>query len=266
MESVAFFRDQSRQTNVIPILSNGTLSGGSNLETEFDHSLRSTIGIALGNWYRVDFTWLKRLEWNDRLAATDGTQSERIDFLSQMNSSEINLRRRVKLRDWPQHYPDYWNSFEFSTLLGFRHFELSERLHHQAQSPTGTSSTVVDTSNEMAGIQLGGLAQWLYEDRGWLDLEVKGAMLSNDLKVASGPVSFQADESQTAFLIDASLMCNYQLSECFTLRLGYNLLWVTGTALATENVPPSGATPALTASHDGESVFHGPSLGFVFAR
>lgn len=260
LESLALFRDQHGDPRDI------FDSGLREFDTEFEPSLRGTVGVALGDWYRLEGTWLQELEWSDRFSTTSGVELRTLDFRSRMSSGEINLRRRVKLRDWPQHYPDYWNSFEFSTLLGLRFLELEEDIQYTAQQPALANSATVNTTNKMSGLQIGGRGQWLYEDRGWLDFEFKGALLSNDLTVVSSPNSASVGESRTAFLIDASLICNYQVSSCITLRLGYNMVWLTGTALASRNAASSLTAEMLNADHDGQSIFHGPSIGLVFAR
>lgn len=246
-------------------MSGGPHNFGREFETEFEHSIRAGFGMALGDWYRLEFLWLREFEWSDRLAVTRVDATESAEFLSRLGSREINLRRRAKIRDWPQHYPDYWNSFEFSVLIGFRWLDLDEELVYRNQTDASFESVSVRTANQMAGIQLGGLAQWLYEDRGWLDLEVKGAILSNDIDLSSATNSVQSNEHRTSFLVDATLVVNYQFSSSTTLRLGYNMMWVSGAALAAENTPTREARQ-FNASHDGETIYHGPSIGLVFAR
>lgn len=285
IEGVALFRDEVAN-NLSPMALGGIINTStSNLSTEFENGMRGTLGIALGDWYRLDFSWLGDFEWQDRDTVSSTTESHLLDFSASMNTGEINLRRRVRIRDWPQHYPDYWNSFEFSTLIGFRYLELGESMSYDLQSTSANDFASVTTTNKMAGIQVGGLAQWLYEDRGWLDLEVKGAILSNDLTVASthgrtlepadpndpgpiapppgDPVNFSGDESRTSFLVDASLMFNYQFTQFLTVRLGYNMIWVSGAALATENLSADVLRPLNDAKHDGDTIFHGPSIGAV---
>lgn len=263
LESIALFRDQTNSSNALPIIPGGLVDfGNERFETEHDFGLRGTVGMAVSDWYRLEFAWLGTSEWSDRLTGMSGLQTETHRFESQFKSREINLRRRVRIRDWPQHYPDYWNGFEFSTLIGYRYAKLNEAIR---SGVTPGISSIVSSSNKMAGLQIGGLAQWLYEDRGWIDLEVKGAILSNDLTVVTTPSDFNESESRTAFLVDASLMLNYQCTPCTTLRLGYNLIWLSGTALASKNVAAASAA-ALSANHSGESIFHGPTVGIVFAR
>ena len=256
IESVSLYRDETGSTNVLPTISNGPLSS-SEFETEFEHSARGTLGLALGDWYRLEYSWLNEMEWTDRLAATDNGQTETTDFASSFKTGEINVRRRVRIDDWPRHYPDYWNSFELSTLVGYRYVDLSERL--------AFGSGVNRSSNDLSGFQVGLLSQWLYEDRGWWDCEVKGAILANDIEVVSHLPAFDDDESRTAFLIDASIVCNYQFSQSLTLRLGYNFYWLSGVALVSENTFAGNASPA-SGRHDGELLLHGPSIGLVFAH
>ena len=61
---------------------------------------------------------------------------------------------------------------------------------------------------------------------------------------------------------------SHQVTNNLSMRLGYNAYWLTGLALASENLPQDfnlltrGPTQI---QHNGDSVYHGPNLGFIFA-
>ncbi len=264
LQAVALFRDELAATNVVPNVSGGMFDASNRLETEFDHSVQATIGAAVGDWYRLDFSWMGEFEWSDQLRVDNGATSERIDFDSNLVGAELNLRRRVKLRDWPQHYPDYWNAFELSSLIGVRYLGIDERLVARSQSAAGANLSDFRTDNEMWGVQIGLLSQWLFEDRGWLDWECKGALMANEMNVGSQSAD-NISERSSAYLVEGSLTFTHQFSRCLTLRLGYQFLWISGTALVSDYTVTS-ATVAQSISHDGESIYHGPAIGLVFTR
>ena len=198
-------------------------------ETEFDAGIRTTVGAALGDWYKVEASYLGDYSWSDTVGSDPFTH----DF----RSLELNLRRRVQLGR--QRYC----RGEVSFLLGARYLKIEETL--------GTDFT----SNEMIGGQIGLQAQFLMQPRAWIDFQLKGVIAQNGISLSAG------SEDVTAFVGDLSLVYNYQFAPAWTFQAGYNAIWVTGLALASEN--SGGSAPF---DHTGRSVYHGPSLSLVWAH
>ncbi|MCH2123165.1 MAG: hypothetical protein MK165_00115 [Pirellulaceae bacterium] len=198
-------------------------------ETEFDAGIRATVGAALGDWYKVEASYLGDYSWSDTVGSDPFTH----DF----RSLELNLRRRVQLGR--QRYC----RGEVSFLLGARYLKIEETL--------GTDFT----SNEMIGGQIGLQAQFLMQPRAWIDFQLKGVIAQNGISLSAG------SEDVTAFVGDLSLVYNYQFAPAWTFQAGYNAIWVTGLALASEN--SGGSAPF---DHTGRSVYHGPSLSLVWAH
>jgi hypothetical protein len=122
-------------------------------------------------------------------------------------------------------------------------------------------------------MQIGTLAQILFEDRGWLDVEFKGGILANEIDVAAtytpvpgNPDAFNGAENRTSFVIDVALVLNYQFTPAWTARVGYNFLWIDGVALGTDNLSADADQPLLNVDHSGETIYHGPSIGLVYSR
>lgn len=206
----------------------------------------------------------------------DFNELARVAFTSQFNTAEINLRRRL---------PDISTrrvAAETSLLVGLRHIQVSESLAYTSESPvpapTVRNAVDVLTENDLFGLQIGGTAQFLVGPQTWIDFEAKGAMLFGQ---AEKSVSAEFDEfggaladvmgseDVTAFLGDLSLQFNYQFAPSFTLKAGYNAFFLSGVALAGDNLNDrvtalqAGST---TVDHAGRIVYHGPSLGLVWAR
>jgi hypothetical protein len=213
------------------------------------------------------FQGVEGLDFNDRAS---------ISLSSQLENYELNLRRRV---DMP---PSRHVAGELSVLLGLRYMKLRESLDYftVSQLPDedvdveATQSVRVD--NDLFGPQIGALAQFLVHNRAWFDLGLKGAILFDqaESRVAANVeptvTMFDASEDATAFLGDLSLKFNYQFTASGTVHLGYNALWLTGVALASENFVSDIETldndgPGAV-DHDGKVVFHGPSIGITWAR
>jgi hypothetical protein len=200
----------------------------------------------------------------------DYNNSARIRFTSRMDDVQLNLRRRVRV------VPDRQVRAETSCLVGLRYMNIAESFGYVAESPLagrGTQWRNVHTNNDMFGVQIGALAQFLVVDQGWIDFEVKGVMFFNE---ASNRIEsnflfdpYPADAQRTSFMGDLALNFNYQFAPSWTFRLGYNAMWLTGVALASENFFVDVNTPVTSPNpidHSGRIVYHGPTIGLVWAR
>ncbi len=196
-----------------------------------------------------------------------------IHFRSRMNDGQFNLRRRVRMD------AERRLRAEASWLIGLRYMHIGERFGYESESELSglINQRHVQTENKMFGIQIGALSQFLVVDRGWIDFEIKGVMFFNDasnrIETAFGeqpPWVSEADQDRTAFMGDLSLTFNYQFAPSWTFRAGYNGMWLTGVALASENFlledDPLLGDHRGALDHSGRLVYHGPSLGLVFVH
>jgi hypothetical protein len=198
-----------------------------------------------------------------------------VSYASRLNNAELNLRRRVIM---PQRRH---RSAELSYLLGLRYMKVREDFGYDTESPLpdpggGTQNTVdVRTGNDLFGVQLGALSQFLVVDRGWIDFEIKGALFMNDAdsriqgQIQGTDVMLDDDQDVTAFATDLSLQFNYQFAPEWTIRAGYNAMWLTGVALASDNFSSNATTMAggtANLDHSGDVVYHGPNIGLIWAR
>ena len=173
--------------------------------------------------------------------------------------------------------------YEASFLVGGRYMNIDEQFAYSAQSTTPGNSSLqqsVDTGNSMFGAQIGMLGQFLLQPKCWIDFEMKGGIFTNRASLdrtyiisstGGGAALFTGQDERdcTSFAGDLSLQFNYQFAPSWTFYAGYNAMWVTGLALATENF--SNTVPFLTSgptevSHAGEVVYHGPNIGLVFTH
>ncbi len=247
----------------------------SDFRSEFDAGMRLTLGKPLGDWYRLEFTFMGGHEWNDAVGirnqdlndlGSDGNlfspfsgfgdptavpqgvegldynEFVGLQFSSRFNSGELNLRRRILMRP---------GAYEASFLVGGRYMAISEQFGYLSESiepgPGLTSNEVaIRTNNEMIGFQIGLLSQFLVQPKHWVDFEMKGGIFQNHASLDRTYTTTNgngvsdaypgADElDRTSFVGELSLQWNYQFAPSWTLYLGYNALWVTGLALGSDN-------------------------------
>lgn len=222
-----------------------------------------------GSVPEADFNPIDGLDYN---------QFASIRFSSRLNSAEANLRRRL-----PVSSGRYYQG-EASCSIGMRYMRVEEEFGYFTRStrpvPNTYNQVDVATDNNMIGPQLGAMAQFLVHDRAWIDVEIKGALLFSEARNTTyadlyggeairSIATTRGSEDSTAFLGDLSVNLNYQFAPSLTVRAGYNAFWLDGVALATQNfnsdVDMLLNGPARV-NHDGRVVYHGPSLGIVYAR
>ncbi len=207
-----------------------------------------------------------------------------IGFSSTLNNAEINIRRRIG------HYCgsdtcDGRHRAEASVLIGLRYMKMNETFNYftrsQLPAPLGASNRVnVHTDNDMLGLQVGWLSQFNFGRRTWIDFDVKGAVFANRAGQLTdftnvdnnGVVTAFSDgdeEDVASFLVDLSLMLNYQFAHSWTLRAGYNGMFLMGAALASDNFNKDINSlffgPAEL-SHSGSVAYHGPSIALIWTR
>ena len=297
-EYLALFRDSDR---TIPFASLGPATDDgvpvvlstAEFNADFQSGVRTVIGLQWNDHIRIEGSFFGSYSWGDLAsvndadgtlfspftdfgliddATVDNNTVAVIEYSSRLNNAEINLRHRLLLPPAP---------FEASALIGARYMSLDETFGYFTENIDGDTNTMdVATSNDLIGVQLGLLGQFLMTPWAWLDLEVKGAVAHNtarqstvyvqDLATAV-PTEFDGsrEETTTSFIGETSLILNYQFRPSWTFRLGYQAIWLTGVALAEQNFETNLATlqngPAQL-SHQADVVFHGFNVGLVFAR
>ena len=275
---------------------------------DFDAGARVGLGYTLGPWYRLEAAYMGSYEWNERAAVwdfglngrleqgrlfspfshfgephptvgLDFNQFASIEMHSTLNSVEFNLRRRWNLPAQRYHYA------ATSFLVGIRYLNIEEQLLYRTESAVPSAVGAINevdirTENDLVGVQLGWLSQFLVHSRGWLDFEIKGGIYDNrgtlntlflpaDLDGTSlGEFGYSDDRDRTAFMGELSLSYSHQITSAVTFRVGYNAIWLTGVGLASENMPTDINLLALGPAQlkqCGDIVYHGPNLGLVFA-
>lgn len=306
-ELMALVRDQQDEFAFASLGESGTtVLGTGDFQTEFDAGIRVGLGVTLGDWYRFEAIYAGTQKWTDAAAvrnadpnALAGTGNlfspfsgfgnpaivgldynnfASVAFESTLHNGELNLRRRLETE------PNRLGRVETSFLVGVRYLQIEEGLDYHTESSEGAGSVndiATGVKNKMLGAQVGLLSQFLCRSRLWIDFEVKGVILHNEVGLESryvntdggGGVLTNFNDSdqreRTTFLGDASLTANYHFTRSLTFRLGYNLMWFSGLTQASENLNTNigilSLGPAQLA-HRGDAVYHGPSMGLVWAR
>lgn len=298
LDNSAPFIEFSRETGGTTRITSGSL------EYDDTAGLRVTGTYQTGPGSNLEFTYLGMFDFNRSARATgvDELNSIFSNFLADdpglqgqeqfdqadvhdillannFDSMELNYRRR-------------WIGptclFQGSWLVGIRYVKLEEvlRFHSEASRDTngdliddtgGIGRAITNATNYMTGPQIGGDV-WMCIMPGLsVGLDGRFALLGNNAKQFTsisgvdlvdtfvGIVDPEVTgKDRASFLGDVSLNVNYRLNHRFTIRAGYELVYLEGVALALDNFNPQVPLFGLTRTprfDNGGSLFYD---GFTF--
>lgn len=179
---------------------------------------------------------------------------------SKLYSFELNMNHEV--------------TENIEAIAGFRYLRLKDNLSLNVPDATlpffGSAPTSIQTeaSNDLFGAQLGARARLWNASRFSLNTDFKGGIYGNGAHQRSsvattygflGDVTANANDfnDTVAFVGEWTLQGNYKLTDRWSVDLGYQLLWIDGVAVGTEqlaasnyNVPLVGGPGNGIDSHD----------------
>ena len=178
------------------------------------------------------------------------------DYDSEINSIEANavFHRFDGGFDRSSRYPwqrcSGYEGGSLDWLAGFRWAGLEEtaRLGVQPEDASVPSLYIVDaTSNLFAG-QTGVRGRMAFENwalEGWMKVGVAGTMLSQSQSMTTDYRSPRSsDLAGMGMIADMNLSAIWRFTDSLGLRVGYNVFWLTGVALAPDQWDFSAATGA----------------------
>ena len=176
--------------------------------------------------------------------------------LTKLDSTEINWRR--PLRD------------QLSLLIGFRCVELKDDVSYQVGAPAHAD---YNYNNHLYGGQFG--ADWALTSRSnplQIEIVAKAGVYENvndggvDLTLGGPAGSFSGQSATTAFVGEVDFSTAYIVSKHIAIHGGYQLLWLSDVALATDAANRSLVNPNLLTSvgNDGRLFYQGASAGIDF--
>ena len=184
-------------------------------------------------------------------------------FRSELTDVEINGRRKIN---------DFW-----SLLVGFRYMGLDDRLTIQQGVNFGLATFMHDVGavNDLYGFQIG--ADMNLWSRGRLSVEglvkagVYGNHAANHAHISLTNSSLTSDSNasadQAAFAGEMSITGVYRFNKHWSLRGGYQYLWIAGVAQASDQVAVSDPLAHTAAvSFTGNPSYDGAFVGLEFAR
>jgi hypothetical protein len=216
------------------------------------------------------------------ILGVDFNNFARIEYTSSLHGAEINIRRKV-----PMTPP---GKLATSIIFGVRYLGLPEDFDYETTSdvtktgaivPNGALNMIhVATTNEMIGPQIGALFEFYSDNRWWINVDMKAAILDNHAhqtttytNVDSGTTTVTTgtrQEDHTAFAEEIAVTAVYRWSLHFTTQIGYRALWMQELALAPDNFNSNIdfltiGTAQAQLNHTSSTLYHGPYAGVTLA-
>ncbi|MEX2171918.1 MAG: hypothetical protein WD851_21540 [Pirellulales bacterium] len=249
------------------------ISTGSHFDFDYTAGADISLERRLGNSCNsIEVRYLGALDWDSQVSydlfgdiglgasPVIGVDSLDARYSSSLDSTEINFRHQYSDR--------------FTWLVGFRWIELQEDLNFDVNF---IIPSLVDfnwnVDNRMYGAQLGGDFQlWRLTGPLRVNSVMKAGVYANnadndftfsivDIPIISGG----AGGNQTAFVGEITVNASYQLTQHIALRGGYQLLWIDGVALATNQAAETLAQGDIDViDTDSDLFYHGALAGVDF--
>jgi len=269
------------KSSSFPLLIDG---GGATLfnANELDFGWKTGYDVALSRKFRSGMNFELRYFQIDGWTAVNGAPfavsdaiatnlptsligSGTIDYVSDssIHSFEMNLINQARLSE------------KFRLSIGFRWVELSDNLI-QTFSPTG-STFDINTNNHLYGLQLGSDGVIFTSAGGGFNVVVWGksgvyanvgdqsSIVSGGPALYGGPsVANGARKTTASYIGESGLLGDFQLTQRISVIGGYQLIWISGAALAADQLPniSSALTGLNPTGLDQSGVFyHGAFLG-----
>ena len=215
----------------------------------------------------------------DVLALFDN-DSQRIIQRSSLDGFDLNIRLRTRGSrdrmvlqhdgDWIKHQT---RARIWSCYTGLATFFINEQFDLLGQGPGGNRGRfVVSTSNDLVGIHFGGeyieqAALWNWGLRGRIgglaNFADRNSRFTSQIGAAAATTrTDRRAKDNLTFLIEGGIFSSVQIHENATLRVGYDLLYLSGIAEATGNIELPVGNFAPLEVNDG-ALYHGGSVGFT---
>jgi hypothetical protein len=169
-------------------------------------------------------------------------------YSSDLDSAEINMARPLGCRT--------------KVFAGFRWLQLDENL---IDRDVNSAFYGVGTQNDLYGFQLGAEALLLEHCRGCLEWHAgvkAGVYYNHTARRITAPYPFShGSADETAFCGEATITATYRLTNWASIRAGYQLLCLSGVALASEQPPIIDPYVPFPVDAEGDLYYHGALVG-----
>lgn len=229
-------------------------------------------------------TGASTLQAQDPLGTQPGVLNDadvaRATYSSTLDSAEANIFAHFSDGGYSRRASAPWRRCRgyqegsIDWLLGFRWAGLNEAaaLNFSPSGNPGAGLYSVRSTTNLFGTQVGSRGRIVWDRwamEGWAKVALMGSGMSqSQAPIQNSILDFQerparsASASGVGFVGDLNLSATYRLTDTWGLRAGYNLIWLSGVALAPDqfdfSTPPAGGSRLVG---NGSVFLNGANLG-----
>jgi hypothetical protein len=271
----AFIVTRNNEAFNQPLASSGgdTLLSTGDMDFAYEVGPNLTLGYRPTPWDAWEVTYFGAMDWDSRTSLTGaadlnlpGALGAALD-LNFANADTMNITYSSVIQNGEFNY--LWTKGQIMWLLGFRYFHLGEEFDILSTGASGSSAYDVTTSNDLYGGQLGARYRGGWRRFNW-DFFGKAGVFGNrsvqDQTVSNlGGITVRdthVTRGNTAFVGDIGVNLTYSFGKCWSVRGGYNALWVEDVALAPNQLDFTDTlTSGTTINTNGGVFYHGAHAG-----
>ncbi len=202
------------------------------------------------------------------LDSTEQADFASLELLSELHNAEISVRRY-----WVGHNPRVSGTL----LAGFRYTRLSEDLNFQTIGTSGNAFFATQAENDLVGFQGGGDV-WVTVRQGCrIGAQGKAGIYNNRTEYAanifSSALAFEefevAKADHVSFIGEGNVSLVMDLLPSWSLRAGYDVLFINTVALAANNfdfdnaIFLGGSRPSVL-YEESSALYHGGNIGLEY--
>jgi len=272
----AVILSRSRPDNgatIIPLAGPGRVADGS----DFSYGYAAGPDVSLLRRTERGNTWELRyfgaLDWDTNRPNYGGVGNVRIGSFSNFGATGLTGRASSSLDSTELNWRHPMGE-RFTLISGARWIELGDDLTYNIVFPAFNADYNWNTNNHLYGGQLGGdFKLWRLSGPLSMNAQFKGGAYNNvqdndfTLRPSTGGVfdGGARNDDRLAFVGEINLTTAYQLTRHLALRGGYQLLWIDGVTLATDQAAASTAASSQTVINtDGQAFYQGAMMSADF--
>jgi hypothetical protein len=260
------------QTLIIPTAGPGVISSGDDFGLGWDGGPDVSIARRSANGDLWEVRYFGDLDWDGDAAPFGAVGNVRIGsfsnfgataltgrYASSLDSVELNWRRPIGQRA--------------RFLAGFREIELKDDITYNIVFPAFNADYNWHETNHLYGAQFGGdFDLWRLDSPLSVNALLKGGIYgnvaNNDFTLrpsTGGQFDGGGKDSVVAFAGEIDVTMAYQLTRHMALRGGYQLLWLDGLALASDNLARATRNSSQAGiDNEGDVFYHGAMMSLDF--
>jgi hypothetical protein len=253
---------------VVPLAGPGVIANASDYQFGGEAGVDFTLRRHLFDYHGIEVRYFGQTEW-DAAAAYGAVGNVQIGSFNNFGATNLDGSYESSLENVEINW--LYDASDRVTLLGgFRSVEVDDAMNFDITFPAFTARYRWDESNRLYGAQ-GGAYIKLCDLEGPFQIiaamkaGVYGNTADNEFTLrpsTGGLFTGGGDDTDVSFVGDISLVGTYKLTDHIALRGGYQLIWIDGIAIASEQVINATANSTQAGIDlSGDVFYHGALTG-----